>query len=106
MAWNGWYATDGSMNVTVVSGSSLTGTMAADGSVNVIASPGNTWAGAYHPCGALYVTVQTSGQSSIRAPDGSLNISQSSYQEGTQPVTVVSGSFGGGNGALVPIIIF
>lgn len=93
----GLYAADGSMNVTVVSGSTYTGIYAADGSRNVIKSPGGTYVGAYHPCGAWYVTTNTSGFVPIRAPDGSLyvtNTGMPSTDQG-QPVTVVSGSLFG-----------
>lgn len=89
------FATDGSINVTVVSGSSYTGLYASDGSYNVIASPGNTYVGLYHPCGALYVTPVT--DTTLRqwlAPDGSMyvtNTGMPSKNQGT-PVTVVSGN--------------
>lgn len=101
-----FYAADGSMNVTVVTGSTYTGLYAPDGSVNVIKAPGGTYVGAYHPCGAWWVTLTPSptiGASPIRAPDGSLNVSQSPYTNGGQRVTVVSGSLNppvGGAGTL------
>ncbi len=90
---SGVYATDGSYRITVVSGASRTGVYAADGSLNVVSSTGGSYAGAYHPCGAIWVTLQTTGQSKIRAADGSLNVSQTTYQPGTRYVTVVGGSF-------------
>lgn len=89
------YASDGSINVSVVSGSSYTGLYAADGSINVIKAPGGTYVGAYHPCGAWWVNVATSpavGANPIRNVDGSLNVSTSPYTNGGQRVTVVSGS--------------
>lgn len=105
---SGLFANDGSWNVTVVSGSSYTGLMASDGSVNVVASPGNSIVGAYHPCGALYVTKITSAPSvpSIRAIDGSLNVSTSTYViPNSQKITVVGGSFGPSTpGAIIPLI--
>lgn len=93
-----YYATDGSMNVTVVAGSSYTGIYAADGSINVIASPGSTYVGLYHPCGAYYVTPVT--DTTIRpliAPDGSLYVTNTGMprKDQGQPVTVVSGSLFG-----------
>lgn len=106
MAWNGFYATDGSMNITVVSGSTYTGVYATDGSINVIASPGNAYVGAYHPCGAWYVTENAGTVTSLRAPDGSLNISQSPYTSGTQRTTIVTGGFTPGTGALIPLLAF
>lgn len=94
-------AADGSLNVTVVSGSSYTGVYAADGSINVIQSPGGTYVGAYHPCGAWYVTLisNPSTPTPLRAADGSLNIYTTlginKNTIGGQAVTVVSGSFSG-----------
>lgn len=89
------FASDGSVNVTVVSGSTYTGLFAADGSYNVIKAPGNAYVGASHPCGAWYVTVAISptvGALPWRAPDGSLYVSVSPYTNGGEHVTVVSGS--------------
>lgn len=92
-----FYAANGSMNVTVVPGTSYTGYYAADGSVNVIKSPGTGFVGAFHACGAQYVTVApASTLVPLRAPDGSLYVSVAagpSVNNG-QPITVVSGSLG------------
>lgn len=86
-------ASDGSINVTVVDGSTRTGDRAADGSLNVIVSPGSSFVGAYHPCGAWYVTVSPGTLISAKAPDGSLYVQTSPYKEdGGTKVTVVSGS--------------
>jgi hypothetical protein len=91
-------AADGSLNVTVVSGSTYTGIYAADGSLNVIAAPGGTYVGLYHPCGAFYVTPVTDNTfRSLMAPDGSMyvtNTGMPSKNQG-QPVTVVSGTLFG-----------
>lgn len=92
---SGVYYTDGSLNVTVVSGTVRTGVYASDGSINVILAPGSSYVGAYHPCGAWYVTVAPSGQHALRAPDGSLYVSETPYTNGGQRVHVVSGSLGG-----------
>lgn len=90
---SGLYAVDGSINVTVVDGSSWTGLEAADGSWNVVASNGSSFVGVQHPCGAYWVT-PTSSASSVYAPDGSLNVQQSPYgSSGPIKITVVSGSF-------------
>jgi hypothetical protein len=102
----GIYAADGSMNVTVVDGLTRTGVYAADGSRNVILAPGGTYVGAYHPCGAWWVTVSLGTLTSIRAPDGSLYVSDASTQGGIsknsgQPVTVVSGTLFGSNAFLL-----
>jgi hypothetical protein len=90
-------ASDGSLNVTVVDGSSYTGLFAADGSMNVIKSPGSSYVGLQHPCGARYVTTTTGGFVGYYAPDGSMyvtNLGMPSTNQG-QPVTVVSGSLFG-----------
>lgn len=89
---SGVYASDGSMNITVVSGTTLTGTYASDGSINVVVSTGLVFVGAYHPCGAWWVTVAPSGVHGIRAPDGSLYVSETPFTNDGQRVTVVSGS--------------
>lgn len=92
------YATDGSINVTVVAGSSYTGLYAADGSYNVIASSGSTYVGLFHPCGALYVTPVTDTTFyAAYAPDGSLYVTNTGAPSKNQglPVTVVSGSLFG-----------
>lgn len=106
MSYHGLYASDGSWNISVVSGSSTTGLYAADGSINVIASPGSSYVGAYHPCGALYVTVCASSPKAIRAADGSLNISYGTYYSETQKCTIVSGGFSPGTGALIPLLVW
>ncbi len=89
------YAADGSLNVSSVNGLTYTGLYAADGSINVVVSSGASYVGAYHPCGALNVTdapAPSIGALPMRAPDGSLNVSQSPYTNGGQRVTVVSGT--------------
>lgn len=100
-----YYAANGSINVSVIDGNTRTGLYAADGSINVVLSPGSGYVGAYAPCGAWYVTVSTGTLVPIRAPDGSLYVSQSgppSTNSG-QPVTVVSGSLTpGGGGPYLP----
>lgn len=101
-----FYAADGSMNVTVVSGASYTGLYAVDGSINVIKAPGGSYVGAYHPCGAWWVTVTAApsvGASPIRAPDGSLNVSENPYTNGGRRVSVVSGSLNPGGTLGVPM---
>src|SRR5882762_1322629 len=94
----GFYAADGSMNVTVVPGTSYTGLYAADGSINVVKATGSTYVGAYHPCGAWWVTpaiAPTIGALPIRAPDGSLYVSGTPFTNGAQRVNVVSRSLFG-----------
>lgn len=94
---SGLYAADGSINVTVVDGSSYTGLYAADGSWNVFKADG-THFGYYHPCGAMIVTVASTGTVvGSHAADGSVNVCTSPYDpSGALRVTVVSGSLGGG----------
>lgn len=99
----GLYAANGSINVTVVTGSVYTGLYAPDGSINVIASSGSIYVGAYHPCGAWWVTVSPGTLIPLRAPDGSLYVTNAGMPSSNkgQPVTVVSGSlFGPGGGPL------
>ncbi len=85
-------ATNGSLNVSVVSGSSYTGLYAADGSINVVNASGSTYIGASHPCGAYWVTLSPGTLVGIRAPDGSLYVNTTNANDGSQYVTVVSGS--------------
>src|SRR4051812_12647157 len=96
---SGLYAADGSWNVTVVTGSSFTGVFAADGSLNVKVRTSEY--GIYHSCGAILVTVRSVPGAGLYAPDGSWYVSASPYVYGSQRVTVVSGSLGGG-GTFVP----
>lgn len=106
-----YYAADGSMNVSVVAGSSYTGLYAADGSINVIAAPGGSYVGRYHPCGAYYVTpvTDTSFYNST-APDGSMYVTNTGMPKKNQgnPVTVVSGTLFGPavTGAYYPWLFF
>jgi len=85
-------AADGSWNVSVVDGSSTSGLRAPDGSFYVVKSSGAS-NGSHHSSGAYWVT-PVSSPDIYYAKDGSINVSVSPYQAGTQPVTVVSGSFG------------
>lgn len=99
---SGLYAPNGSINLTVVTGTTYTGIYAPDGSLNVIQSPGTIYVGAYHPCGAAYVSIPSTSPVPIRAPDGSLyvdTINSTNVGKG-QPVTVVSGSLGPVTGGL------
>lgn len=100
----GVYAADGSLNVTVVSGSSLTGLYAANGSINVVQATGLVPCGAYHPCGAWWVTLVTSGLHGYYAADGSMNVAESPYtSKGAVRITVVGGSFSGSSTAGTPL---
>lgn len=103
---SGILAADGSYRVTVVNGVSYTGVFAADGSFNVVSSPGSAYVGAYHPCGAWWVTLQSASTNSIRAADGSLNVSVTTYQPGTQYVTVVGGQFNTTTGTPPNVAVF
>lgn len=87
------YATDGSHNITVVDGTTLTGLYAADGSWNVVQADGVAPCGIYHPCGAYWVTVQPAEMTGLYAPDGSFYIKESPYTySGGYRVTVVAGA--------------
>lgn len=88
------YAADGSLNISVVDGSTYTGVKAIDGSTYVVQNDGTTtYSGAYHKCGALNVMKYVSGISNIRSPNGSLvvHVMAAPSNNTGQPVTVVSG---------------
>ena len=87
----GLYATDGSINVTVVDGLSYTGLYAANGSYNVVLQNGSVYTGLMNPCGAYNVIVSTSDTNRM-APSGAFNVSTTPYVDGTMKVTVVAGS--------------
>lgn len=89
------YASNGSINVSVVDGSVKTGATAPDGSWYVVLAPGGSYVGAYHPCGARYVTATSGVQVNLQAPDGSLYVNDTDSPPSTnkgQPVTAVSGT--------------
>lgn len=92
------YNTDGTINVTVVTGASFVGLYAPDGSINVVKDTGSTFVGLEHPCGAWWVTPVT--DTSIRtaySPNGSLYVTNTGMplRSQGQPITVVSGSLFG-----------
>lgn len=89
------YSANGGWNVTVVDGTTRTGIYAADGSYNVVKAPTPVTKpiGAYHPCGAWYVTVSPGGPHPRRAPDGSLYVTETKNSPPeAQYVVVVAGS--------------
>lgn len=88
----GLYAANGSINVTVVDGSTYTGLYAPDGSWNVVQVDGTTAVGAYHACGALNVFKYVSGQPSARHISGALMVTTTPFVQGATKVNVVSGS--------------
>lgn len=98
------YATDGSIRVTVVDGSTFTGAQAPDGSLYVVKRTSEI--GAYHPCGALLVTPIVANDPILHASDGSLKVSETPYYQTSQRVTVVSGSFGGGGAPSAGTLLF
>ncbi len=85
----------GSVNVTVVDGTTFTGIYAPDGSLNVIVSTG-TYLGLYHPCGAVQVTVvDGSSYVGFYAMDGSWNVVEAdgaNHPSGATAVFAVSGN--------------
>lgn len=89
----GLYAANGTINVTVVSGSAFVGAYAADGSLNVLEAPGNAFVGRTAPCGAMYVTVAPGTFVGSYAPDGSVYVTDDVLERsGALRVTVVSGN--------------
>lgn len=93
------YAQDGSINLTVVDGSTYVGLYAQDGSWNVVDQTANTsnYTGRMHACGAINVILDSgSDYLGMNAPNGSLYVNQTTRVNGSQLVTVVSGTLGGG----------
>lgn len=89
---SGLYASDGSINVSVVSAGTYAGLYHNDYSWNVIQDSGF---GSSDPgTGALRVTLTSAAVNSIYAPDGSQYVSVSPYVANTLKITVVNGSFG------------
>jgi len=68
----GRYAADGSIRVTLVSGSTYTGINAADGSMNVVNEEGSL----YHPCGAVRGRTALGTYTGVYSPSGAF------YMEG------------------------
>ena len=88
----GLYATNGSLNVTVVLGAANVGRYAPDRSMNVFQPNGLAWAGNNNKCGAMNVTKVTAGQAHRYAKDGSTNVTISPFvANGAQRITVVAG---------------
>lgn len=98
----GIYAADGTINVTVVDGTSRVNTYAADGSLNVQVSPGTGWVGIFAPCGALYITpYEGAGPTTYYAADGSVNMKETLSPFGGMRVTVISGALADTNGLIL-----
>jgi len=83
------YNTDGSVRLTVVDGSTLTGLQALDGSYNVVINNGTTLTGRMHPCGAYNAVVVTS-TTEVNNLNGSINI----ISDGAGGYTLVSSKQG------------
>ena len=96
---NTLYADDGSVRVTVVTGTSITGLYAPDRSMNVIEGIPGVHRGLYHPCGAMLVKVNADSpgtSTSAYSPDGFRNISTPPFTNpisGAMRCTVVAGAF-------------
>jgi hypothetical protein len=86
------YGPNGSINITIVDGTTFTGLYAPDGSINVVEAPGGSHTGAYHPCGALYVEITDSPVQASYAPTGAIYVS-TSPQGAARLVTIVAGGF-------------
>lgn len=65
------YNDDGSLNITVVDGSTRTGIQASDGSINIVLDD-SSHLGLYHPCGAF--RVNSSEGNTIQDPSGAYYI--------------------------------
>jgi hypothetical protein len=81
------YAADGSFNVTVVDGTTITGVYAPDGSMNVHTVDGTELTGLYHPCGAYNVYISDGDIVGVIHPCGAMVMSQSPYVAGTVKAT-------------------
>lgn len=95
---SGLYYSNGAINVTVVTSTTLTGLYALDGSYNVSLADG-TNRGLYAPGGSLRVTVaaNTAANSKRYAPDGSYYVTETyGAPKGALFIHVVSGSLSGG----------
>lgn len=86
-------ASDGSLNIKIVNGSSYVGAIASDGSLNVVQTDGSTWTGRSHKSGAINVVHEPVGSYTVNNPSGAMNVTDSPYATGMQRVTVVSGTF-------------
>ena len=95
------YADDGSLRITVVNGTTLTGLNAPDGSMYVVEGNPAIHRGLYHPCGAMLVKVTldstTTQQTTAYSPEGYRNICLPPFTTnlftGAARCTIVSGSF-------------
>lgn len=92
------YASDGSLNIRVVDGSSYVGRYATDGSTYVVVSDGSSYTGMNHPSGAMNVVNTNSNITSLMHPSGGMYVSDSPYAIGATRVTVISGALEGGGG--------
>lgn len=72
MAYTGLYNAGGQRQINIVPGTSYTGLYSADGKYNgVLTTESTTIKGAYHPCGAFWVTSSDGSKTTAQAPDGS-----------------------------------
>lgn len=82
------YASDGTINVTLVN-FSKEGLHAPDGSYYVVEATGTTPVGLYHPSGAYWITeTDNTAVRPFYAPDGSRYVLVAGGEQGT-PVTIV-----------------
>lgn len=97
MANVGYYAANGSWNISIIDGTTITGIYATDGSMNCVEATGLVSVGLTHPCGARWVTLNNdSTPIGFYAPDGSMYVTDDGTKNGATKVTVISGSLGGG----------
>lgn len=86
ISMSGFYADDGTVNVTIVDGTTAVKLQAADGSLNIIESDGNEGP-LQHPCGAIRVTNANGDR--VHHPDGSWYKNQV-FGHG---ITIIAGAF-------------
>lgn len=87
----GFYAADGSWNISAETAANNRGKQAGHGGLNMSkTSAGGV--GIHGPSGQMRITYTATNVNSRYAPDGSLYVTTTPYVQGAQRVTVVSGA--------------
>ena len=88
---SGLYASDGTLNVNVVTGTSFVGRQGSNGGLNVIQVPGTSFTGLQHISGAINVFNATADVGTHQHPCGAQNITNSG-KHNARSVTVLTGA--------------
>jgi hypothetical protein len=86
----GLYASNGTINVNVVPGTSFVGRQAANGGLNVFQVTGTSFVGYQHVSGAINVFNAVGGEEKDQHPSGALLVTNSG-KHNTKGVTVLTG---------------